>query len=237
MNLQILVAVAEIVSALAVTFPLIAVIITIRQNTRSEKALVVDSLAAAIASINVPAMESHALGSAMSKATINWGSASRRRADHGAQLSLFFLQVVGERLVPTESRNPYNRGTANLKGRELPGGKLPGLIQILFGDERFCTESRANVKTKTLGQCAVRAVRLSNAGKGFDCAPATLTRPQQHDPSSERTASPAHVVEESLDWIVRYFASLGRKIGRASWLMRHALRSAVLARFHRPPEL
>src|SRR5437588_2164680 len=106
MNLQVLVAVAEIVSASAVTFTLIALIISIRQNKRSQKALVVDSLAAAIASINVPAMESHALGSAISKATANWGSAQSRRADHRALLSLFLLQVVGERLVPTEGRNP-----------------------------------------------------------------------------------------------------------------------------------
>src|SRR5438876_11103973 len=77
MNLQVLVALAEIVSALAVTLTLIVLIISIRQNTRSQKALVVDSLAAAIASINVPAMESAALGSAISKATANWGSASR----------------------------------------------------------------------------------------------------------------------------------------------------------------
>jgi hypothetical protein len=77
MNLQVLVAVAEIVSALAVTSTLIALIISIRQNSKSQKALVVDSLAAAIASINVPAMESHALGSAISKATANWGSGSR----------------------------------------------------------------------------------------------------------------------------------------------------------------
>ena len=77
MNLQALVAIAEIVSALAVTFSLIALIVSIRQNTKSQKALVVDSLAAAIASINVPAMESHALGSAISKATANWGSATR----------------------------------------------------------------------------------------------------------------------------------------------------------------
>jgi hypothetical protein len=77
MNLQVLVALAEIVSALAVSFTLIALIVSIRQNTKSQKALVVDSLAAAITSINVPAMESHALGSAISKATINWGAASR----------------------------------------------------------------------------------------------------------------------------------------------------------------
>src|SRR5438552_12516618 len=77
MNLQVLVAVAEIVSASAVTFTLIALIITIQQNTPSQKALVVDSLAAAIASINVPAIESHALGSAISKATADWSSATR----------------------------------------------------------------------------------------------------------------------------------------------------------------
>ena len=77
MNLQVLVAAAEIVSALAVTFSLIALIISVRQNTRSQKALVVDSLAAAITSINVPAMESPALGSAIARATADWASASR----------------------------------------------------------------------------------------------------------------------------------------------------------------
>src|SRR6266481_7308041 len=77
MNLQVLVALAEIVSASAVVLTLVVLIVSIRQNTKSQKALVVDSLAAAIASINVPAMESAALGSAISKATANWGSASR----------------------------------------------------------------------------------------------------------------------------------------------------------------
>jgi hypothetical protein len=76
-NLQAFVAIAEIVSALAVTLSLIALIVSIRQNTKSQKALVVDSLAAAITSINVPAMESHTLGSAIAKATADWGSASR----------------------------------------------------------------------------------------------------------------------------------------------------------------
>src|SRR5207244_13130664 len=41
------------------------------------KGVAVDSLAAAITSINVPAMKSHVLGSALSKATADWGSASR----------------------------------------------------------------------------------------------------------------------------------------------------------------
>jgi hypothetical protein len=77
MNLQVLVALAEIVSGLAVLLTLVVLVISIRQNTKSQKALVVDSLAAAITSINVPAMESPALGSALSKATADWNSASR----------------------------------------------------------------------------------------------------------------------------------------------------------------
>jgi len=77
MTLQMWVDLAQIISASAVTLTLLAVIMTIRQNTRSQKALAVDSLAAAITSINVPAMKSHILGSALSKATADWGSASR----------------------------------------------------------------------------------------------------------------------------------------------------------------
>jgi hypothetical protein len=93
MNLQELVALAEIVSALAVMLTLIVLIISIRQNTRSQKALVVDSLAAAIASINVPAMESHALGSAIARATADWASATReeRIVAHYFLFSLFKL--------------------------------------------------------------------------------------------------------------------------------------------------
>src|ERR1700731_4898356 len=93
MNLQELVALAEIVSAFAVVLTLVVLIISIRQNTKSQKALVVDSLAAAITSINVPAMESPALGSALSKATANWSSASReeRIVAHYFLFSLFKL--------------------------------------------------------------------------------------------------------------------------------------------------
>src|SRR2546425_12913458 len=85
MNPQVLVALAEIVIALAVTLTLIALIVTIRQNTRSQKALAVDSLAAAITSINVPAMESPALGAAISKATTDW--VIRRSGLDGRQCS------------------------------------------------------------------------------------------------------------------------------------------------------
>src|SRR5947208_13257824 len=93
MTLRMWVDVAQIVSALAVTLTLLAVILTIRQNTRSQKAVAVDSLAAAITSINVPAMESPALGSALSKATADWSSATReqRIVAHYFLFSLFKL--------------------------------------------------------------------------------------------------------------------------------------------------
>jgi hypothetical protein len=93
MKLQELVALAEIVSAFAVVLTLVVLIISIRQNTKSQKALVVDSLAAAITSINVPAMESPALGSALSKATADWSSATReeRIIAHYFLFSLFKL--------------------------------------------------------------------------------------------------------------------------------------------------
>ena len=132
MNLQAWVAIAEIASALAVTFTLTALMISIRQNTTSQKALVVDSLAAAIASINVPAMESHALGSAISQSDGKLGFSQSRRADHRALLSLFFLQVVGERLVSTESKNPWRSRLdwmGNIASKILPQRWCaPGLV-------------------------------------------------------------------------------------------------------------
>jgi hypothetical protein len=92
-TLELWVALAQIVSALAVTLTLVLLIVSIRQNTRSQKALVVDSLAAAITSINIPAMESEALGSALSKATADWSSATReqRIIAHYFLFSLFKL--------------------------------------------------------------------------------------------------------------------------------------------------
>ncbi len=77
MTMENLAAIAEIVNAAAVTLTLLGLIATIRQNTKSQKALAVDSLAAAIAAINVPATQSPALGSALSSAVNDWASATR----------------------------------------------------------------------------------------------------------------------------------------------------------------
>jgi len=93
MNLQTWVSLAEIISAFAVTLTLIAVIISVRQNTRSQKALAVESLAAAITAINLPGMESPALGAALAKTTADWSSASRdeRMIAHFFLFSFFKL--------------------------------------------------------------------------------------------------------------------------------------------------
>jgi hypothetical protein len=77
MDLQAIVSVAEIVNALAVTLTLVVLVISIRQNTNSQRAVAVDALAAAVAAINVPAMESPIIGSAVSRATADWGAAAR----------------------------------------------------------------------------------------------------------------------------------------------------------------
>ena len=87
MSLQTIVSLAEIISALAVILTLIAVIVSLRQNTRSQKALAVESLAAAITAINLPGMESPALGSALAKVMADWKSASREER----MIAHFFL--------------------------------------------------------------------------------------------------------------------------------------------------
>ena len=87
MNLQTWVSLAEIISAFAVTSTLIAVIVSVRQNTRSQKALAVESLAAAITAINLPGMESPALGAALANTTADWSSASREER----MIAHFFL--------------------------------------------------------------------------------------------------------------------------------------------------
>lgn len=71
--------VSQVVGTIAVLASLIFVGLQIRQNTQSQKVVAVDSLAAAIAAINVPAMEAPALGEALAKATRDWGSASREQ--------------------------------------------------------------------------------------------------------------------------------------------------------------
>ncbi len=78
---------SQIIGALAVLASLVFIGLQIRQNTESQKVVAVSTLAGAIAAINVPAMQSPALGEALAKATRDWNSASREQR----VLAHFFL--------------------------------------------------------------------------------------------------------------------------------------------------
>jgi len=92
-SLSDLVAVSEIINAVAVVVTLVVVIVSIRQNTKAQRAVAVDSLAAAIAAINVPLIEAPAVGLAISRAMADWQSASPsdRVTAHYFLFSLFKL--------------------------------------------------------------------------------------------------------------------------------------------------
>lgn len=70
---------SQVIAGLAVLASLLFVGVQIRQNTRSQKVVAVNSLTAAIAAINVPAMESPALGEALASVFQNWDSATRQQ--------------------------------------------------------------------------------------------------------------------------------------------------------------
>jgi hypothetical protein len=70
---------SQVVAAVAILASLVFVGLQIRQNTRSQRVVAVDSLAAAIAAINVPAMESPALGEALAEALQDWEAATREQ--------------------------------------------------------------------------------------------------------------------------------------------------------------
>jgi hypothetical protein len=72
-----LAAFAETVNAIVVALTLVVLIVSVRQNTQSQRVLAVESLSAAIASINVPGMQSPALGAALAKVTNDWKSGTK----------------------------------------------------------------------------------------------------------------------------------------------------------------
>jgi hypothetical protein len=68
---------AQLFGVISVVISIVGLIMTIRQQTKFQKAMVVDSLATAIVSINIPCTESPALGTALSRAVHDWSSATR----------------------------------------------------------------------------------------------------------------------------------------------------------------
>src|ERR1700719_893587 len=79
MSFEQAVSLSQIFGAIAVWASLLFIGFQIRQNTKSQKIVAVSSLAAAISAINVPAMQSPALGEALAKATRDWDSATREQ--------------------------------------------------------------------------------------------------------------------------------------------------------------
>ncbi len=71
--------IASVIAALAVVLTLPVLIISIRQNTKVQRAVVVDSLAEGIASINAPLTSDPKIGAAIQAATEDWRSATREQ--------------------------------------------------------------------------------------------------------------------------------------------------------------
>lgn len=79
MTLDTVYTVSQIVAALAVILTLVPLVISIRQNTQAQRTTSVESLTAAITSINVPAMQSPELGNALASIRQDWWSATREQ--------------------------------------------------------------------------------------------------------------------------------------------------------------
>ena len=67
----------QIISSVAVVATLVALVVSLRQNTKAQRMASVQSITAAIAAINVPAMESPALGRAVAAIQRDWAAATR----------------------------------------------------------------------------------------------------------------------------------------------------------------
>jgi len=71
--------VASVIASIAVVLTIPVLIISIRQNTKAQRAIVVDNLAAGIASINVPLTQDPEIGSALQATSQDWNSATREQ--------------------------------------------------------------------------------------------------------------------------------------------------------------
>jgi hypothetical protein len=70
---------SQIIGAISVVASLVFVGLQIRQNTRSQRVVAVNSLTAAAVAINVPGMESPSFGEALSQAMQDWTKATREQ--------------------------------------------------------------------------------------------------------------------------------------------------------------
>ena len=169
MDLQAFVAVAQIISALAVTLTLIAVIVSLRQNTRSQKALAVESLAAAITAINVPAMESPALGAALAKASADWNSASREER----MVAHFFLFSFSNywRTPGINKRQASSIRRSGLVGKRCCKNIIMPRECSARGGRRARTVTRRNFRSSFPKQS-----RLNSSARWPNCSAKDVTR-------------------------------------------------------------
>jgi hypothetical protein len=79
MNLNDASLIAQIISAVIVVLTFVGLIVSLRQNTRAQRTVSVESLTAAITAINVPAMQSSALGEALVAVRADWWGATREQ--------------------------------------------------------------------------------------------------------------------------------------------------------------
>ena len=79
MSLDQVSALSQIVGAIGVIASLIFVGMQIRQNTRSQRVVAVNSLTAAAVAINAPGMESPLFGEALAQAMSDWATAKREQ--------------------------------------------------------------------------------------------------------------------------------------------------------------
>jgi len=77
MTLETIYMTSQVLASLAVILTLVPLLISIRQNTRAQLTTSVESLTTAITSINIPAMQSPELGSALALVREDWWSATR----------------------------------------------------------------------------------------------------------------------------------------------------------------
>jgi hypothetical protein len=84
---------SQIIGAISVVASLVFVGLQVRQNTRSQRLVAVNSLTAAAVAINAPGMESPFFGEALSQAMTDWETATReqRIVSHYFLFSFFKL--------------------------------------------------------------------------------------------------------------------------------------------------
>ena len=124
---------AQIAGAVAFLASLIFVGLQIRQNTQSQRIVAVESLAAAIAAINVPAMQSPLVGTALARTLKDWRVASHDERVIAHYFLFCFFKLHEQAWWPSRRQAFSLQFQAYLAATEPPQGISP--LSGLFGGE------------------------------------------------------------------------------------------------------